>query len=155
MIFCIVLQILAFIIIIAEVVIPSAGLLSVVALILLGYSFYIVFTTISFNFGIFLIFVDIIISPIIIIAGLKILSKSRVTLHKTLSKEQGVVAQSSELAFNLNAEGKSITDLRPSGIALINGSRVDVVTRGEYIEANENIIVHDVCANQVIVRKKN
>jgi len=155
MIFCIVLQILAFIIIIAEVVIPSAGLLSVVALILLGYSFYIVFTTISFNFGIFLIFVDIIISPIIIIAGLKILSKSRVTLHKTLSKEQGVVAQSSELAFNLNAEGKSITDLRPSGIAFIDGSRVDVVTRGEYIEANENIIVHDVSANQVIVRKKN
>jgi len=155
MIFSIVLQILAFIVIIAEVIIPSAGLLSVVALMLLGYSFYIVFTTISFNFGIFLIFVDIIISPIVIIAGLKILSKSRVTLHSTLSKEQGVVAQSKELAFNLNAEGKSITDLRPSGIALINGSRVDVVTRGEYIEANENIIVHDVCANQVIVRKKN
>ena len=37
--------------------------------------------------------------------------------------------------------GTAVSDLRPAGIAVIDGARYDVVTEGEYIQAGEAIIV--------------
>ena len=48
-------------------------------------------------------------------------------------------------------EGVAVTDLRPSGMAMIDNKRVDVVTRGEYIEKNTELTVHSVSGNQIIV----
>jgi membrane-bound serine protease (ClpP class) len=39
-------------------------------------------------------------------------------------------------------------------MAIIDGKRVDVVTRGEYIEKDSAIMVIAVTGNQIIVRKK-
>lgn len=54
----------------------------------------------------------------------------------------------------LNMEGKALTDLRPSGTAIINDARVDVVTFGSYIEKGSNIIVKQVEGMRVVVEKK-
>ena len=48
----------------------------------------------------------------------------------------------------------SLDHMYPAGKAIINGKRVDVVTRGEYLEKNTAIIVIEVTGNQIIVRKK-
>lgn len=49
--------------------------------------------------------------------------------------------------------GQAITDLRPSGMALIEGQRVDVVSQGEYIEAGAVIeVVHDEGYRRVVRR---
>ena len=54
----------------------------------------------------------------------------------------------------LDSIGSSITDLRPAGTAMINGKRIDVVTEGDYIERNVEIIVKRVEGTKVVVAKK-
>lgn len=38
-------------------------------------------------------------------------------------------------------QGTAVTDLRPAGVALLDGERIDVVTEGEYISAGSRITV--------------
>jgi membrane-bound ClpP family serine protease len=52
----------------------------------------------------------------------------------------------------LNKKGKTLTPLRPSGAAEIEGLRLDVVTDGDYIEAGVKIKVAQVTGNQIIVQ---
>ncbi len=51
----------------------------------------------------------------------------------------------------VGAEGVSHTPLRPAGIAIVNGNRLDVVTRGERIAANQPVRVIKVEGNRVVV----
>jgi membrane-bound serine protease (ClpP class) len=51
----------------------------------------------------------------------------------------------------LGKEGLAHTTLRPAGTALIDGVRVDVVTRGELIDARTRIKVIAVEGNRVVV----
>jgi membrane-bound serine protease (ClpP class) len=48
-------------------------------------------------------------------------------------------------------KGIAVTDLRPAGMAQINSQRVDVVTDGEYIEADTPVIVTGVAGNRIVV----
>ena len=50
-------------------------------------------------------------------------------------------------------EGIAHSPLRPSGTALIDGKRVDVVTRGEMIDAKSTIKVVEVSGNRVVVTR--
>ena len=134
-------QLIGVAVIIAEIIIPSGGILSVLAACVLGYSLYIVFADISTTAGIFFIAADAIIIPVLVIVGLKMLAKSPVTLRKQLLRKDGVTSQSSELEKYIGLEGTAVSDLRPSGIAVIGGKRVDVVSRGEYIEKKTEITV--------------
>ncbi len=51
--------------------------------------------------------------------------------------------------------GTALSDLRPSGIANINGERLDVVTQGEYIEKGNKIVVVHADGMKIIVQKYN
>lgn len=147
----VILQAAGIVVIIAEIVIPSGGLLSLLAIGLLGYSLYYVFTALSMTAAILFVFADLFLIPAAIYIGIKLLAKSPATLNASLSKESGVVSQSPELETYLGMVGEAITDLRPSGTALINGKRLDVVTRGEYLERSSKINVISVTGNQIIV----
>ena len=150
----IILQLVGVVVIIAEIILPSGGILSIVALGVFGYSLFIVFNEISMTIGFSFVAADLILIPVLVIVGLKLLARSPVTLRKTLSRKEGVSSQSSELESYVGTQGNAVTDLRPAGIAVINGKRVDVVTRGEYLEKDSAIIVTTVTGNQIIVRKK-
>jgi membrane-bound serine protease (ClpP class) len=50
-------------------------------------------------------------------------------------------------------EGESLTHLRPSGIAVIAGDRLDVLSEGEYIPANTKVKVTRVEGVRVIVKR--
>jgi len=150
----IILQLAGVVVIIAEIIIPSGGILSIVALGVFGYSLFIVFNEISMTIGFAFVAADLILIPVLVIVGLKLLARSPATLRKTLSRKEGVSSQSSELESYVGTQGNAVTDLRPAGIAVINGKRVDVVTRGEYLDKDSAIIVTAVTGNQIIVRKK-
>ncbi len=49
--------------------------------------------------------------------------------------------------------GTVVTDLRPAGTAVINNRRVDVVSRGEYLDKGTEIIVLEVEGNRVVVKQ--
>ncbi len=55
----------------------------------------------------------------------------------------------------IGREGIAYTDLRPSGTALIDGKRVDVISEGDYIQRDSPIIVKAVEGLKVIVERKN
>jgi len=149
----ILIQIIAVLVIIAEIFIPSLGLLMVIALGLFIYSLSLVFSTISTTAGIIFAGFDIILVPILIVFGMKLLAKSPLTLKRELSKQTGVVSQPQELEVYINRNGIAVTDLRPAGMAEIDDQRVDVVTDGEYMEEGTPVVVTGVAGNRVIVEK--
>jgi membrane-bound ClpP family serine protease len=147
----ILLQILGIMVVVVEIFIPSLGVLMAIALSLLLYSIYLVFTTISSFAGMVFLGMDLLTVPFLLILGLKILAVSPLALKNRLSSKEGVVTAS--LKEYVNKQGHAVTDLRPSGIALIEGKRLDVVTDGDYVEANTPIMVTGVTGNQIIVEK--
>jgi membrane-bound serine protease (ClpP class) len=50
-------------------------------------------------------------------------------------------------------EGITSTPLRPSGMATIDGRKVDVVTLGDYIDKDVPVRVVDNSGNRVVVRQ--
>jgi membrane-bound serine protease (ClpP class) len=130
----VVLQLAGVIIIIAEIFLPSGGLLSLIAAGLFGYSLFIVFHDISTMAGTYFVLADLFIIPLLVAVGLKVVAR--------------------ELESFMGREGKSVTDLHPGGTAIIDDKRLDVVSRGEYIEKDRNLIVVEVTGNQIIVREK-
>lgn len=148
------LQLIGILVIIAEIILPSGGMLSILATGLFGYSLYLVFTQLSMSVGMAFIIADLILIPVLVYFGLKFLAKSPVTLRTKLSKEDGVTVQSLDQNDYLGSVGLAITDLRPSGVANIQDERLDVVTQGEYIEKQSEIIVIEVSGNQIVVKQK-
>lgn len=149
----ILLQVIGILVIIAEIFIPSLGLLTAIALSVFFYSLYIVYTSISTTAGMVLAGLDIVLVPVLLIAGMKILARSPLALKRELSKQDGVVSQIEDPKAYINMKGRSVTDLRPAGMAEINSQRVDVVTDGEYIDADTPIVVTDVSGNRIIVEQ--
>ncbi len=149
----VILQLAAVMVVIAEIIIPSAGLLSILAAGLIGYSIYLVFIEISRFAGMVFIVADIIAFPVVLIVGLKLLAKSPVTLTTSLSKADGYSSQPEALESFKDKTGTAITDLRPAGTAMIENKRVDVVSRGEYIEKGAAVVVLAIEGNRVVVKK--
>jgi len=48
-------------------------------------------------------------------------------------------------------KGIAISPLRPSGIAEVNGKKINVLTRGEYVDANTKIKIISVEGNKIVV----
>ncbi len=144
-------QIAGVVVVFAEIFIPSGGLLGMFAVGLFGYSLFIVFSDVSTTAGSYFLTVDIIGLPIIIYWGVKMLAHSPATLTQTLASQDGVTSQSPTLETFKNQKGEALADLRPSGPALIDNQRVNVVTRGEYIDKGSKIVVVNVTGNQVVV----
>jgi membrane-bound ClpP family serine protease len=141
-------------VIVAEIILPSGGLLSIMAASLFGYSIYHLFTAVSTQAGVVFVGIDLVFIPLLVIVGLKLLAKSPVTLRTELSQADGVTSQAPGLADLLRHEGRSVTALRPSGVALIDGQRTDVVTRGEYVEKDQPLVVIAVSGNRIVVRQQ-
>ena len=76
-----------------------------------------------------------------------------VLLADQVSKEKGYHSDSVMDKNLLDKVGISESELRPSGIALLEGERYDVVTEGEFIESNTAIRVIRVDANRIVVEQ--
>ncbi len=152
-IFPILLQLIGFAVIMAEIFIPSLGLLGAIAFGIFAYSLYSVYTSISINAGMIFTGLDIVFIPVLIIMGMKMLARSPLSLQRKLSKQDGVVSQDEKFNAYIQMEGKSVTDLRPSGTAIVQSHRLDVVTDGEYIESGTPVVVTDVTGNRIVVEK--
>lgn len=59
-----------------------------------------------------------------------------------------------DLDYLLGKTGKTLTPLKPIGVALIEGKRLNVVSEAGFIEKDKEIIVAKVEENKIIVREK-
>lgn len=78
---------------------------------------------------------------------------NKLVLSDNISSKSGYAAniQYEQL---VGASGSAMTDLRPSGTALLNGLRVDVITDGDFIIKGTEILVKRVEGSKVVVEKK-
>jgi len=54
----------------------------------------------------------------------------------------------------IGSEGVTASALRPSGVALIDGKRIDVTTKGSFLDRDCPIVVDYVEGTRIVVRKK-
>ena len=86
--------------------------------------------------------------PILLIIWYKIFSKA----FSIKESEKGFSSSNHELKELISKEGVTITPLHPSGIVLIDGKRVDVVTYGNMIGKNVKVKVVEVEGNRIVVK---
>lgn len=140
--------------ILVEVFVPSGGVLGLLAALALIASMVLAFME-DFTLGFTLLAATAILVPVIVTYGLRIFPKTPIGKKLTargFSFEDGraVDRRDSDL---VSKAGVVESDLRPAGMARIDGRRVDVVSRGEPIEKGTPILVVEVSGNRVIVAR--
>jgi membrane-bound ClpP family serine protease len=103
------------------------------------------------------IFIAISISIAVLFFMIKVLRKklvlfNRMILFDTAKKEDGYVSNINRTDL-LGKEGIALTVLRPSGTAVFNKERIDVVSEGDFIDQNAKITVIKVEGVRIVVRK--
>ena len=138
--------------IVAEVLFPSLGLLSLLATAALLAAVLVAFGESSATGVKFLVAAALLV-PAAILLGLKLFPSSpmgRYMVSPGLSFE-GEAATDARDRAAIGRDGTVESALRPTGIARIDGRRVDVVTRGELLEPGTRVRVVVVSGNRLIV----
>ena len=79
----------------------------------------------------------------------------RLTLAREFDASEGFTSASAELENYVGKQGVAVTILRPAGIALIEGKRVNVVTHGDFIKRDSRVRVSEVEGNRIVVEPIN
>lgn len=146
----ILLIIMGIILLVAEIFIPSFGVTGTIGIIsiLAG----VIFTSDTFVGGLLLFVVILLVAIILMFIAYKVLSsvKSPLILTESLNEEK----PNEKLAFFVGKEGTAITPLRPSGTLEFEGVRLDVITRGEFVEKGSIVIIEEIQGKKIIVKAK-
>jgi membrane-bound serine protease (ClpP class) len=138
--------------IVAELLFPSFGMLSVLAAGALIGSIAMAFA-LDADTGFVFVAVAAVAVPAALLTGLKLFPKSPLGKHmvaRGLSFESRRATDERDLDLS-GKRGLVVATLRPAGIARIEGRRVDVVSRGEMIESGSPVRVLSVEGNRVVV----
>lgn len=138
--------------IVAEVLFPSLGLLSLLATAAIVGAVVVAFGESTATGVKFLVAVALAV-PAAIVLGLKVFPRSPMGRHMVapgLSFDAESATDARDRAA-IGREGTVESALRPTGIARIDGRRVDVVTRGELIEPGTRVRVVEVSGNRLVV----
>lgn len=97
---------------------------------------------------------------ILVLFSFKLLTKrkfwNRLVLGEKLTKEEGYVPQNKDLSRFIGQEGTALTILRPAGtVVLEDGTRLDVVTEGEFIPKGKKVVVSRLEGLRIVVHAKN
>lgn len=108
----------------------------------------------STAFGISMLVGESIAAPIVLGLAVKLLPRTRFGRQLILSGPETsthAAAADPSLDSLLHKTGVAVSPLRPAGFARIDGRKVDVVTRGEMLDADCPIQVLEVVGNRVVV----
>jgi membrane-bound serine protease (ClpP class) len=78
---------------------------------------------------------------------------NRLVLEADMTSERGYVSSPESDRRWLGKTGTAISALRPAGIAEFDGTRVDVVSDGDFVDAGSTIAVTRVDGNRIVVRR--
>ena len=143
------------ILIVAEVFVPSGGLISILALACLVGGILLFFNR-SATAGWIGVAIAIIMIPSVLIFAYKIFPKTRFGKNATLSppqRQQGdAIPDTPKLKEMLGAEGIVLTPLRPVGMCDFSGQRVECVAESGYVNKGKKVKVINVESTQLTVR---
>ena len=140
--------------IVAEVFFPSFGVLSVLATAALVGSVVMAFQE-SAQTGVRFMIATALLVPSAIFLAFRYFPKSPMgkrLVARGLSFGSAPSLDPRDLGL-LGQEGTIEADCRPAGMARLGGRRVDVVTRGEWIERGQRVKVVEVQGNRVVVAR--
>ena len=141
-----------------ELFIPG-GILGTIGVIGIGASIWLAFKSYPPDIALWVLAGELLALGAGIVIGLRILPHTpiarRLTLTREFDAEEGFTSASSELDSYVGKEGVALTTLRPAGIALIEGKRLNVVTDGEFIERNARVKVCEVEGSRIVVHLVN
>lgn len=87
-------------------------------------------------------------------AWIKYFPKSRMGKNLSLAEDAGdYKAHTAHDDLPVGAVGEAVSTLRPAGIALIDGKRLDVVTDGEWIDAGQPVRISSTADGHISVEK--
>ena len=141
--------------IIAEVFVPSGGLISIVALacVIGGIVIFFNHSSIAGWIG---IIIAVVMIPSVLVFAYKILPKTRFGKNVTLTppeRQQGdAIPDTSELKKMLGAVGIVLTPLRPVGMCDFSGQRVECVAESGYVNKGNKVKVINIESTQLTVR---
>lgn len=133
-----------------EVLTPSMGAFTIVALGLSGASVYLGFRW-SESFGYLMVACNMALFPLAMWLAIGFLKRSPIMHNEELTLGVQTAPDAPPLAHLAGQQGHALTPLRPAGAAMIGDARVDVVAQGRFIEANTPIKVILVEGNRVVV----
>jgi membrane-bound ClpP family serine protease len=138
-------------VLLVEFILPTGGILVVVAVALFASAVGLVFlygSTLEGVISIVGLSIGLPVAGSIMFAGWKKLS-----LKSALDTDANTSAEATEVPSLEGVVGKTLSPMRPSGIVDFDGRRVDAMSQGPLIDAGEWVKCVEVRAGKVIVRK--
>lgn len=155
LIFAIFLYLACAALIIAEVFVPSGGIISIFALgcLIGGVA---IFFNHSRTAGIIGIVVGAVMIPLVLVVAYKLFPKTRFGKSVTLTppeRQQGdAIPDTAELIEMLGAVGEVLSPLRPVGMCDFDGRRVECVAESGYVDKGKKVKIIDVEHRRLTVR---
>jgi len=143
------------VLIVAEVFIPSAGLLSICSLacVVVGIAIFFQHSAAAGWIG---VVVAVLMVPSLLALAYKILPKTRfgkrVILAPPVRQRGDAIADTPELAQMIGHVGRVLTTMRPVGMCDFDGRRVECVAESGYLQKDKRVQVIRVEGTQVTVR---
>ncbi len=156
LVFAVFLYVACAVLIIAEVFVPSGGLLGAGALACLvgGIATFFHYSATAGWIG---IVVALVMVPSLLIAAYRVLPRTRFGRHVILAppvRERGdAISDTAELVKLLGQAGQVLTPLRPVGTCTFAGRRVECVAESGYIQKGKTVTVIHVEGTQLTVRQ--
>jgi membrane-bound ClpP family serine protease len=155
MIFAVFLYFACAALIVAEVFVPSGGLISICALACLVGGI-VLFFQYSVTAGWIGIGIAAIMIPSVLVVAYRIFPKTRfgksVTLTPPERRQGDAIPDTDKLKDLLGAEGVVLTPLRPVGMCDLSGQRVECVAESGYVDKGKKVKVINVESSQLTVR---
>jgi membrane-bound serine protease (ClpP class) len=152
--YAVLLVVVGLVMLVAEIFISSFGVLIIAALGCFACAVYFAFE-VSTSTGYIFAFSVLIGTPIVGFILLKVFPRTRAGKRMILAPEERPIPashESADLSKLVGKRGTAASMLRPAGVAMIDGGRVDVVTDGRLIEIGTPIEVVEVEGGRVVVR---
>jgi membrane-bound serine protease (ClpP class) len=153
---CVVLLLIGFLAVFLELFVPAGGLIGLGGFVCMIVAVVFAYKDHGSVAGTIMMILTVIGMPAVILGALKLFPRTfvgkRLILRETQQQETGYTSYSSEkYAGLLNAEGITVTTLRPSGMARIGNEKYSVVTDGEMIQSGTKIKVIAVEGSRIVV----
>lgn len=147
--------VVGFFLILVEIFLPAFGVFGITGAICILIGIY--FLEDNLAMAIFEMSIVIIMLALGIPLLIKVINRRKVLaslgLYQTLTNEEGFSSRKKGLEQYIGEKGKAITDLRPSGtIVLDDDTRLDVVTRGDYITKQNQVEIVGIDGTWLVVR---
>ena len=137
--------------VILEIFVPAFGIVGIAGFACLVAAVVLAYVHLGSTVGTVFLAVVLICLPALVFLALK--AFPRTFFGRWLIHRQDLATPEARHADLAGRGGRALSDLRPSGTALVDGCRISVVTGGEFIGRDEPVTVVSVEGSRIVVRR--